>query len=536
MKPNHSLSPTPAARKHLPNLLAGKPRPGLSSWRRLGTGLLALILLTACNGVEIPDHYKQSSRLPRIYPDYTNVTIPVNIAPMSFELQEAGQEDLVARYSYGGDEIVCGKAGKAMPDIDDWHALAAKAKGKAIDVEVYARNRDGAWTRYKPFKMYVSPDSIDPYISYRLITPSYVTYEELTLNERCLENYKEQVMVDNMLCSEEDKGQCVNCHHYQNYNPNKMMFHARQNHGGTLISINGKMRNVTMKNDSTLSNGVYPAWHPFLNIITFSTNKTGQSFHTHDLNKIEVLDTESDLILYDIDKNEVSNVEAYKDEMEIFPAWSPDGKWLYYGSAFFKYSADTVNQSEAIGRNKEIKYSLYRRPFDLKTHRFGLREMVFDAAGMGKSATLPRVSPDGRFLLFTLGGWGCFHIWHHDADLWVEDLATRKAWPLTAANSNDAESFHNWSSNGRWIIFTSRRTDGNFTRPFFAHIDKDGHASKAFELPQRDPDYHRQLMKSYNVLEFMRGPVTITPQQFADELKSTTSTPAVFKGSCSSDQ
>lgn len=493
----------------------------------------AALLLSACNSVEIPDQYKQSKQLPQIYPDYTNVTIPVNIAPMSFELQDASQH-IVARYSYGDDEIIVGKDNKAMPDMDDWRALTAKAKGKAIDVEVYARKGE-TWTRYRPFKMYVSPDSIDPYISYRLIAPSYVTYEELTLNERCMENYDEKVMVDNMLCSEEDKGQCVNCHNYQNYNPNKMLFHARQNHGGTLINMNGEMRNVTMKNDSTISNGVYPAWHPFLNLIAFSTNITGQSFHTHDINKIEVLDTESDLILYNADNNKVYNVENYKDEMEIFPCWSPDGKWLYYGSAQFKYSNDSISMSEAIGRRKEIKYSIYRRPFDLKTHRFGPRELVFDAAGMGKSATLPRISPDGQYLLFTLGGWGCFHIWHHDADLWMMNLATRQAWPLKEANSNDAESFHNWSSNGRWIMFTSRRTDGNFTRPFFAHIDRNGRAAKAFELPQCDPDYHRQFMRSYNVTEFMRGPVTVSPQQFAEKLKTTTSIPAVFAGSCSDD-
>ena len=69
------------------------------------------------------------------------------------------------------------------------------------------------------------------------------------------------------------------------------------------------------------------------------------------------------------------------------------------------------------------------------------------------------------------------------------------------------------------MVFSSRRNDGNYTRPFFAHIDKNGHASKPFELPCADPDYHRQFLRSYNVPEFMRGPVTIQPQDFADVLK-----------------
>lgn len=112
-----------------------------------------------------------------------------------------------------------------------------------------------------------------------------------------------------------------------------------------------------------------------------------------------------------------------------------------------------------------------------------------------------------------------FHIWHHDADLWMMDLQTGACGPMNEVNSNDTESYHTWSSNGRWLVVSSRRDDGTFTRPFFAHIDKDGKCSKPFELPQADPDYHRQFLRCYNIPEFMKGPVTISPQTFADLLK-----------------
>ena len=135
------------------------------------------------------------------------------------------------------------------------------------------------------------------------------------------------------------------------------------------------------------------------------------------------------------------------------------------------------------------------------------------------SATLPRVSPDGRYLMFTLAESGVFHIWHHDADLWLMDLESGEVRNIEEINSPDTESYHSWSSNGRWVVFSSRRDDGTYTRPFFAHIDKDGHWAKPFELPQADPDYHRQFMKCYNIPEFMKGPVTIKPQDFADVLK-----------------
>jgi Tol biopolymer transport system component len=289
--------------------------------------------------------------------------------------------------------------------------------------------------------------------------------------------------------------------------------------GGTIIAYDGTIKKVGMKNDSILSAGVYPAWHPWLKLIVYSTNMTGQIFHSVNPNKIEVFDSESDLIAYDVEKNEVTNIENDTTEMECFPFWAPDGKALYYCSAHFEYR-DTIDKGkEFVTRTQEAKYNLYKKRFDPETMQFGPRELVFAADSLGKSATLPRISPDGRYLMFTVAKYGIFHIWHHDADLWMLDLQTGEVRNMEEINSPDTESYHSWSSNGRWVVFSSRRYDSNYTRPYIAHIDKNGHASKPFELPCANPDYHRQLLKSYNVPEFMRGPVTIKPQQFADALK-----------------
>jgi tricorn protease-like protein len=299
-----------------------------------------------------------------------------------------------------------------------------------------------------------------------------------------------------------------------------MQFHARQYQGGTVIAYDGKMKKVNMRNDSILSAGVYPAWHPWLNLIVYATDKTLQNFHTTHPNKIEVYDEESDIIAYNVETDEVTNLENSDKEFEVFPAWAPDGKMLYYCSAHFERQDTTMKRSKEVqARYQELKYSIYRKAFNPETRQFGPREMVFDAAARDSSATFPRISPDGRYLLFTMGHYGYFHIWHHDADLWIMDLADGTARPFTEVNSPDTESYHSWSSNGRWIIFSSRRNDGSFTRPFIAHVDKSGKATKPFELPSEDPDYHRQFMRSYNIPEFMKGPVTITPQAFADVLK-----------------
>ena len=489
--------------------------------------LCTFCCLTSCHDIQVPGQFTQVQHLPSIYPDYTDVAIPVNIAPLTFQLEDSC-DAMVARFTVGDHQLVCGGQ-SAQPDIHEWRQLMRQAVGRAVSVEVFSRLGD-QWQRYQPFHITVSPDSIDPYLSYRLISPSYVAYEELTLNQRCLENYDEQVMVNNMLCSEEITGQCVNCHNYQQYNPRRMQFHARQFHGGTVIAYDGQLRKINMRHDSILSAGVYPAWHPWLPLIVYSTNKTSQIFHTRNLNKIEVFDAVSDLIAYDVAKNEVTNLERDTCEFEVFPAWAPDGRTLYYCSAHFEFRDTVSHDAEVIRRYQEVKYNIYRKSFDPDTYQFGPRQLVLaaDTIASGLSATLPRLSPDGRFLMFTMGRYGVFHIWHREADLYLLDLASGQLRAMDEINSPQTESYHSWSSNGRWVVFSSRRYDGSYTRPFFAHIDADGRGSKPFELPQADPDYHRQLLKCYNIPELMLGPVDVSPQQFADVLKATDGEPVRY--------
>ena len=216
--------------------------------------------------------------------------------------------------------------------------------------------------------------------------------------------------------------------------------------------------------------------------------------------------------------------------MEIFPWWAPDGKTLYYASAHFVLNDTLPADPQVIKNYRNIKYDLYRKSFDPETQVFGPKKCIFAASEIERSATLPRVSPDGRYLLFTMGDYGCFHIWHKSSDLYLMDLQSDSLEVRKPENINspDVESYHSWSSNGRWIIFSSRREDGNYTRPFIAYFDKQGGTHKAFVLPQKNPEYHKEFCKSYNIPEFMVEPVRISPQAFAKELKKP-ATKAVYK-------
>lgn len=473
-----------------------------------------LFILCACNKPVVPAQYTESNLVAEIYPDFQDVTMPQNMAPATFHIDNDA-EDYVTRLSSGNVNIVIGGV-DVCPTEAEWQEL--KQAGADIKVEMFLQEK-GKWTLMKPFHIYISEDSIDPYLAYRLISPSYVTYEDLTIKQRCLENYKEETIYGNMSNTTEADGQCINCHAFQNGNPDRMQFHCRQSMGGTVIAYDGKIEKVDMKNEGLISAGVYPAWHPQEALIAYSVNKTGQSFHTIHKDKIEVQDQYSDLILYDVKENKVYPLESDSMQLDCFPAWSPDGKYLYYCSARYTPTDSTQTREIDIIRNFEkLHYNLYRRSFDLKSKTFGQQEMVYDC-GDTLSATLPRISPDGKYLMFTLAKYGVFHIWHSDSELMLMNLADGSVRNLHEANSDDVDSYHNWSSNGKWVVFSTRREDGNYTRPYFTHMNTDGTFTKATPLPTQEPQYHRDLLRSYNVPEFILDRVSISPQTFTSEIK-----------------
>ena len=466
----------------------------------------------------VPEEYDGVEEHPHIYPDYIGVTVPCNIAPLTFRINEDGVR-YVTRF-VAGDSKVDVSGMDVRPSISDWRMLVAAANGGNIDVDVYVKKEEG-WLKFAPFKIAVSSDSIDPYISYRLIPPSYVAYENLSICQRALSSYDESVVYHNMLGGSEPNGQCINCHAYKNYRTDNMQFHVRQYNGGTVFVHDGELKKLNLKTDSTISAGVYPSFNPKYDVVAYSVNSTGQIFHTKHPNKVEVQDKESDVIVYNPIKGTVKHVANSKKHLEVFPSWSPDGKMLYYCSAHFEQQDTSLApEAEMIIRYKEVKYDVLRRSWDPETGEFGEEDTVFLASEIGKSATFPRISPNGRYLLFAMAEYGCFHIWHKDADLYVMDLETNELLALDEANSEYPESYHSWSSNGRWILFASRRDDTNYSRLYIAHIDDAGKAEKAFLLPQKSPEFYDFFDRSYNVPEFMLEPVCITPQEFADVVSS----------------
>ena len=456
----------------------------------------------------MPSSYTQMDIEPSIWPDYTGVTVPPNIAPLNFMVDSV--DDVVAEI---GGKVFGGKANRVQFPQKDWTKMLSEARGKSLAVTVYTK-KDGKWQAYKPFAVHVAEEEVDPYISYRVLPPTFVGFDELSIRQRNLTNFEETTIYNNNQITDGLEGQCINCHSYQNYRTDNMMFHMRLQHAGTMIVSDGQLVFVNLKSDNMISAAAYNNWHPSLPIIAFSTDHTMQSFHTRDVTKVEVMESASDIVIYDVKKNRVHIVLNDSTEMELFPSWSPDGKWLYYCSAHYEYKNKYEDTAELLEQYRTLQYRLYRLSFDAATMSFGEPELIYDAVSTNHSAVQPRVSQDGRYVLFAEGPWGLFHIWHPTADIQILDMQTGQLLDTAPMNSQRAESYPSFSSNYRWVLFESRRDDGNYTRTYIAYFDRNGRLHKAFEVPGEDPEYFRLLLRSWSRPEFMKEPVRITPQQF----------------------
>ena len=465
--------------------------------------LLVSYLLVSCT--ETISDSQQEDKLPLIYPDYIGVTIPVNIAPLNFSLTDeaVARIDAVVTDCHGHSLHSQGQEAVDF-DIDDWHTLLGQNRGDSLTVTVSAKYNDG-WHTYRSFAIYVSLDSIDYGICYRLIAPGYEVWSKMGIYERNLSSFDERPLIENT----QFEG-CVNCHSFNRGNPADMSLHIRGTPGATLLRHgDSPLTASTTKTDQPLGLCVYPYWHPSGRYIAYSTNATSQLFHSADSNRIEVFDTASDLQVYDVEKNELLLSPLLKNDSiyETYPVFSADGRSLYFCAA--RALPEGSHQLDSI------RYNLFRIDFGPSTGRFGDRiETVIDAVAQQKSISFPRPSYDGRFLCYTLSNYGQFSIWHHEADLWLLDLSTGESCPMTAANSGDTESFHNWSTNSRWLVLSSRRDDGLFTRPYFCHVDAKGKVSKAFMLPQRNPrSFYRDRFLSFNVPDFIISPTRFDGHQ-----------------------
>ena len=464
--------------------------------------LIGILFLVACKSAGYKN-IQDLDREPSINPDYSGVTIPCNIAPMNFKVNEIGQSYHLTLISSSGRKLVLkSKDGIIRFPEKFWKKVLQESKGGEIQIEVSVGDTENNGIRFKPIHIFVANEETDPYICYRLLYPGYESWSDMKIVQRCIENFQESPLVENQSI----KNNCVNCHSFNQNNPEKFLLHIRGSMGGTYFVDGKNITKTDLKTKDMSSGAVYPTWHPGGKYVVFSSNNVTQTFHAINEKNIEVLDLGSSLYLYDINKNTmlpISDGDTSKF-MDTFPEWAPDGKSLYFCRA-----EQYVKGSDF----KTIRYNLVKKSFNIESGSFGKTEIVYDANAVDKSVSFPRISPDGKFLVFTLHNYGTFSIWHKEADLYLMELETGNISKMSL-NSNESESWHCWSLNSKWLVFSSKRADGLAARPYFAYIDSKGQCGKPFVLPQKDPELYSRMLRTFNRPEFISGKVSQGPRDF----------------------
>lgn len=467
---------------------------------------LVLWLFASCGraGVEVSLNTDSA-----IYPDYMGVTVPSNIAPLNFHYTAEGIRK--ARTIVRFNDTVVEFAGKdVIWDMQQWKSLLESACGDTLRFSSEISFKGGRKEMLE-WEVCVSADRIDPYLTYRLIEPGYEVWHEVEIRERCIENFEERAISD----WKNTNNSCMNCHVHSQARSDLSIFYVRGKDGGAFLNRNGELRKLALRAGDMVSGTVYGELHPSGRYGVFSSNIIIPGFHAQGSRRLEVYDTQSDLVLADFDRNElvIPDVLARKDVLETFPVFSADGCSIYY------CAADTM---ALPGDIEKLRYSLMKVGFDPQTGRIGNDpQMVWDAAEHKASVCHPKCSPDGKWVMYTVADYGTFPIWHSECQLEMMNLHTGEINEMDQVNSDRSDTYHSWSSDSRWFVFASKRGDGKYGRPYFCHVDETGGLTKPFVLPQEDPWHYENSLRSYNIPDLSDGPVNFDAETIGRMVKET---------------
>jgi len=461
------------------------------------------------NNKEVISQYSFVERPARIFPEYFDTVIPPNIAPLNFRIQEEGTNYCVRIHSKQGRTIeLFNRSPKIVIPEDMWHELLNNNRGEELYLDVFVKKQDGQWNRFSTITNKIANENIDDYLVYRKIPPVHNGWRNMGIYQRCLKNFDELLILHNRYF----QGGCLNCHSFRANHTDKMLIGIRsEKYGSSALLVTD---NIAKKIGTKFT---YIAWHPSGRLAMCSVNSPGQFFHTARNEIRDVMDLDSLLVYYLLDTKTIKtspNVSK-KNRLETYPAWSPDGRYLYFCSAPILWP----DRNSVLPQHLwATKYDLLRISYDIEKDRWGELETVLSAKDTGLSILEPRISPDGRWLLFCMCDYGSFPVYHQTSDLYIMDINAAQQtgqyqYRRLDINSNRSESWHCWSSNSRWITFSSKRDFGVFTRIYLSYVDEAGKVYKPILLPQKDPTFYDSCLQTYSVPELVVEPVRVTKEK-----------------------
>lgn len=431
----------------------------------------------------------------KIVRPYDGASFPRNIAPPRFcwedRLNNLWRVSLTAPGWNAPLRVVTNKR-EWRPDAETWNAIKESGTGDWIDLElrgclVQGRQRKGDEVYVDSVRLRVSEHPADPIIVYRLVSPLFHGSKTPHVYYRDIGTFEVRMFLPS------NGLYCTNCHVFPG-SPTleqkdlTLAIAVRESFKG--LRILG-MYHFDSQRAKTLSiNSFFMSWHPESGKIAVTG---GDSISSRPLITLET--QEFDVLLADILIVDSKTLKAEPlpgasepTYMETFPTWSPDGKTMVFSRA---------PEVHMLERLAEVKYDLYRVPYN--DGNGGVATPIEGASQNGMSNFAARYSRDGKWIVFNKADSST--LVKPTAHLWIlsteEGALPRK---LECNCEYAMDSHHSWSSNSRWLLFSSKRDDGIFARVYLTEIDEEGHASPPVALPALDDD----IMMCYNVPEFLQ--------------------------------
>jgi Flp pilus assembly protein TadD len=213
------------------------------------------------------------------------------------------------------------------------------------------------------------------------------------------------------------------------------------------------------------------------------------------------------LVVYDRQTKQFTALHGADDPtyVQSNAVWSPDGKYIVFARTKAYHAEHLEQQNSALVDEKDVpeftrdekpfRYDLYRVPFN--DGKGGTAEPLEGASNDGMSNYFPKYSPDGKWIVFCKAK--SYMLLRPDSELYIMPATGGVARRLRY-NTARMNSWHSWSSNSRWLVFSSK-VNGPYTQLFLTHIDEDGNDSPPVLLERfTSPD------RAANIPEFVNLP------------------------------
>jgi hypothetical protein len=472
--------------------------------------LAVFVGIGGCGGAAPPSAGMASAgAAPRIFPDYAATTIPPNIAPIRFVIEEPGAVFRTRIHGDHGAEIVVSRPDPSVPiPVAEWGRLLESNRGGVLRFEVTVQDPRGAWRRFEEFEVRVAPERVDDYLVYRRKLPGQDWRQtSIQIRQRALGSFDESVVLDNARIGTA----CINCHAFAGNKTRFMSLGFRHflYGSGTLLAVDGKIEKIPVKFGFT-------AWHPSGDVVVFAQQ-------TH-LSQRGSWVEDSNLCYYRRATRTVRKIPGLsrEDWHQDCATFSADGRELYASAGRKPWGATPTRNVPAEILRQIVPYDLVRVRFDIQKDEWSAPETMISSQETGKNIVFPRTSPDGRWLAVRMmdartESGGSIHL----VDL-ERARATGRFEPKECRELSvgDARGWHSWSSNGKWIVFSSSRETGIFIRPYLAYVDAEGRVHKPVLVPAENPSALGLDAFMYNVPELIDEPVRASARALARAIRS----------------